>query len=202
MLATEDGGATWHTQAPPPGYSFLVGLAVDFRDQSRGWVAPWGGDPGGGVLATTDGGQTWRQQATNGVYYMTGVDFISASEGWAAGYVFFAAPCSGYQTHLFHTVDGGASWTEIGTACGFSGEVDFADGLRGALISYGQAGTGHLLVTTDGGTTWGDAGLGPAIDARNVQMLDAQNGWVVGAGGTILHFTLKSDRFFLPFVSR
>jgi uncharacterized repeat protein (TIGR01451 family) len=187
ILHTNDG-SHWYTQTLPPGYSFLGAMspsAIDFWDQNTGWVAPWGGTPDGGVLATTDGGTTWVQQTTDGVYYMTGVSFVSANEGWAVGYQVYTPSCSGiYLTQVFHTVDGGNTWTKISSICGFSQGIDFVDAAHGWLVLWESQ--ERILASTDGGASWKEQHA--ASDLRDIHMIDAQHGWAVGENGTILRY--------------
>jgi photosystem II stability/assembly factor-like uncharacterized protein len=197
--ATDDGGITWHTQTPPAGFSFFSGLSVVFWDQQHGWLAPWGGSPGGGVLATTNGGQTWTQQPTNDIYYLTGVDFITADEGWAASYVFGAAECPGaYRSHIFHTSDSGATWIEISARCGFSGMIDVVDTSHSWLIIYDETGASQIMASSDAGRTLIVQEASAQI--HYLAMLSAFEGWAVGEGGTILHY-VEPNYMFIPLIS-
>jgi len=189
---TNDGGAHWYTQFPPSGYSFMSGYSVDFWDQSRGWIAPWGGDPNGGVLATVDGGMTWVMQPTSGVYYMTGLDFISTTEGWTVGYQLGNPTCPGiwqFFARPFHTINGGITWTEVGNVCGYTGKIDFVDSNRGWLIATDdETGTqSRIFASTNGGLSWIEQYAGSRLS--DIKMLDAQHGWAVGGNGVILRYT-------------
>jgi photosystem II stability/assembly factor-like uncharacterized protein len=200
IRATDDGGITWRTQTPPPDFTFLVGEAVIFWDQQHGWVAPWGGSPAGGMLTTTDGGKTWTQQLTNEIYYLTGVDFITADEGWVASYVYGAEVCPGsYQVHIFHTSDSGATWTEISTRCGFSGMLDIVDASHSWLIIYDETGASQITSSSDGGRTFILQKASAQI--RYLAMLTTTEGWAVGDDGTILHYG-EPSYMFIPLISR
>lgn len=201
IRATSDGGATWRTQTPPMHFRFFVGAAVDFWDQQHGWIAPWSGSPDGGILATTDGGETWVQQPTNGVYYLTGVHSASADEGWAAGYEYLEPTCQGrpYHAHLFHTSDGGATWTDIADLCGFTGAIDFADAAHGWLLLHDDTGIDRIMSSADGGTTWAVEHTAPRVHA--LDMLDQYSGWAVGDNGVILRYSTMVPFVFLPLLT-
>ena len=89
VVATSDGGRSWHAVGEPDHGMLRV---VDFTDAQSGW-----GVTAGHVYRTTDGGVTWRNVDTpcGG----EAVCFTGADDGWAA-----AGP------DVFRTVDGGDTW--------------------------------------------------------------------------------------------
>jgi photosystem II stability/assembly factor-like uncharacterized protein len=105
MIArTGDGGRTWKPQASTT--SELLS-DVHFVNRQSGWAV---GDYGT-VLHTGDGGKIWKSQKTGAILNwagehtdtsrLLGVHFINARTGWIVG---------AYGT-VFHTVDGGRTWT-------------------------------------------------------------------------------------------
>jgi CSLREA domain-containing protein len=187
ILHTENGGISWEKQDPPTSYSFSQGNFIEFWDQDLSWIAPWGGNPGGGVLSTTDGGISWQQQQTNGIYYMTGLSFVSSSEGWAIGYGFDNSTCPGtlgFISWVYHTINGGDTWDVIASLCGFSGKVDFLDANNGWILITEETGTGHIYASTDGGTSWEDKHSGERV--KDLQISGFLDGWAVGFDGLIL----------------
>jgi photosystem II stability/assembly factor-like uncharacterized protein len=117
------------------------------------------------IFTTTDGGVTWQSTVPvkNG-----GVScFLSAHEGWLwsqdpAYHQPWTAPVNGV---LFHTVDGGTTWTPVTAAGGLASgltqrdrllQLDFVDPEYGwALIQQWNVNyPARLMQTTDGGVTW------------------------------------------------
>lgn len=77
MLATTDGGVTWHS------YDFTASLVMPerlfFTDESTGWVSL----PAGTLFHTTDGGTNWTEQKHAGVSLPTvnDIHMITSSTG-------------------------------------------------------------------------------------------------------------------------
>jgi photosystem II stability/assembly factor-like uncharacterized protein len=158
--------------------------AVSFIDSKRGWVA---GD--GGFLAyTDDGGASWVErplgigQALNDIY------FVGKEKGFALA-----------GGSIFETSDGGHSWRE---AYRFS-PTDF-DGASPELYSLrfdgkkrgwvvGSASRNDIVVnsilamTRDGGATWKVLQAPTKQELIHIDFVDERRGWIVGAGGAILH---------------
>jgi len=94
---------------------------------------------------------------------------------------------------VVHTSDGGTTWD-----AGDSGvveniySVDMVSATVGFLVGDNAGAAMTMKKTTDGGATWttltAPAGLS-WTDLSAVSFADANNGWIVGAGGTILHTT-------------
>jgi photosystem II stability/assembly factor-like uncharacterized protein len=109
------------------------------------------------VAVTTDGGTTWTAHVINGPSGSAEpamINALSGTEAWAP--VHSAGTASG----LYHTTDGGATWTRAGDAnmytngASFPNVVHFFDANNG--FSQGDAVGGYyeLYTTTDGGATW------------------------------------------------
>jgi len=154
-------------------------------------LAPWGGSPGGGLIASVNGGSSWITQTTSGVYYMTDIDMISATEGWSAGYeVYGVIGCTGdppFTARPFHTSNAGTTWTEVGNVCGFTGQIDFADANRGWLTTRAGLGDGSIFSSGDAGQNWTAQHIGPSVAGLHVG--DAGHAWAVGADGAIFRFS-------------
>ncbi len=78
------------------------------------------------------------------------MDFISPDEGWIAS-----------DTTLYHSVDGGITWSAMATSGISAGEVllkvDFVDSLHGWVVSIPDEMTWEplkLYRTIDGGASW------------------------------------------------
>ncbi len=105
ILATRDGGATWHSYRTPivQGTPASGLFTVAFRDERHGIIA--GGDleapdsPSDNVAVSNDGGRTWK--------LVTGTPFNGAAYGLS--YVPSAKPEE--QRRVVITGPGGAAWT-------------------------------------------------------------------------------------------
>jgi photosystem II stability/assembly factor-like uncharacterized protein len=94
---------------------------------------------------TIDGGNTW---ASNGIplssigspssFYLQGLGFVSANEGWAGG-------ASGIPTFnsFIHTTDGGATWMPVGY-----NDTSFINRIRFLSPTLGYASGGNLHIYT------------------------------------------------------
>lgn len=127
--------------------ALLIGVSPVSNDVA--WVSGTGGT----YVRTLDGGATWMVGVVPGAdsLQFRDVHAASADEAWllSAG--------TGEQSRIYHTSDGGASWTLQWTnpePDGFYDCLDFWDAKRGAF--YGDAVDGGLRImrTDDGGATW------------------------------------------------
>ena len=105
------------------------------------------------MAATVDGGATWSvvaSQAAFGDDIIAGVSFVDAQEGWASG------------TGIYHTTDGGQTWTQqVAGSQDIGYLVDAYDATHALAAGFG------VLSTTD---TAGDT-------AAPVTLCDAAGGW-------------------------
>ncbi len=134
LLATGDGGYTWHERQLP------LGEPVFFQDAQHGWTA---GGPLDQVYITEDGGHSWQLQESNNLSMINplsvqggmlprgtvSVDLLNNQIGWA---IIQEGSCSGYKTRtgealppgeeqlkctsssrLMKTADGGSNWIEL-----------------------------------------------------------------------------------------
>jgi photosystem II stability/assembly factor-like uncharacterized protein len=102
LLRTTDGGDSWVQASTGVAQS---PTDVAFVDANNGWLVGLAGgqnDEPSQILATVDGGVTWRPQAKVPVA-LFGIAFLDATNGWAVG----------AGAHIFHTNDGGLSWTDL-----------------------------------------------------------------------------------------
>lgn len=103
VYRSSDGGQTWSFQSAVPD-----GEEVDFTSIDSGWACG-----GTALLKTTDGSLTWTSPAMAGVPpadYILKLDFVDDMNGWI-----LTTPDDYTWTplRLFHTTDGGASWTQL-----------------------------------------------------------------------------------------
>jgi len=120
------------------------------------------------VLLSDDNGKTWRQAESVPVSVaLTGVQFVSDTEGWAIG----------HAGVVLHTTDGGNTWSRqldgrrIGDIA-----VDEARALEAAGMDIGRLMRDAELLVQDG----------PDKPLLGLYFADALHGWVVGAYGIAL----------------
>lgn len=158
LLATSDGGHTWHAVYRAPKSI----TDIDFVSASIGYLVeaacPANGNPctNTTLVRTTDGGRTWSSVYGFGQQSAT-VDFLDAQNGWL-----LTAPAGGPGSNaLFHTTNGGASWTAMSdpsSTPGFPQAISFISPSQGWLLAGGQPAAGiqekTLYHTSNGGLTW------------------------------------------------
>ncbi len=100
---------------------------------------------------------------------LTGVEFVSSSQGWAVG-----------QGAILATSDGGAHWAAQLTGRLDLTAVDFINASDGWAV-----GTDSLLATTDGGAHWTRLSE-PCPLIRSVHFTSALDGYAVAGGGVTM----------------
>jgi photosystem II stability/assembly factor-like uncharacterized protein len=158
--------------------------AVFFADSKRGWIA---GDEGY-VSRTEDGGHSWAQQNTGIAEAVNDIYFRSKEEGYLLA-----------GDRIYGTGDGGARWrelTRIPSASVGGGQpelysVRFTSKKRGWAVGSvsrrDQVIDSLLVQTDDGGLTWERQRVPTRSELIHLDFVNDDNGWIVGAGGTILH---------------
>ncbi|MBW6467298.1 MAG: hypothetical protein K0B06_12395 [Brevefilum sp.] len=157
LFYTEDGGVTWgqETDISLPGIfasSMLDVWQPQFVSDTTAFLPVRAYTPGGStellICRSIDAGQTWSYQGT--VEDGLAVDFFNLDEGWLAA-----------KLALYHTLDGGLTWSTMTTAGIPAGEfflkVNFVDSQHGwALTTPDDMAWDplNLYRTTDGGTSW------------------------------------------------
>src|SRR5260370_26013132 len=158
--------------------------AVFFVDAKRGWV---GGD--GGLLGyTADGGATWVERPLGTEHAINDIYFVGKDTGFVLA-----------GGSIFGTSDGGHSWHESHkfSPSEFAGATPELYSLRfngkkrawvvGAA-SRGDDIVGSILaITRDGGTNWLILRTLTQQELIHIDFVDEKRGWIVGAGGVILH---------------
>lgn len=193
LLHSTDRGAHWQAVAIPRGSL----TQVQFIDANRGWVqvhaCDFSGDFSGckyELHATLDGGQTWavRSLPSQSVSLWR---FADAQAGVIVGYDSRSA-----QVVCWATTDGGSTWAASSvppsaSVGGFFG-LKFLDARNGwVLLAGGDSAfnktTTSLLRTRDGGRSWVDLGRLPTgARLHDFAFANANDGWIVGAGGLVL----------------
>jgi photosystem II stability/assembly factor-like uncharacterized protein len=136
-------------------------------------------DENGRVSRSTDGGATWSTGLSTPVDLQArDLDFDTMMDGWVVG--------SGYSgAALFHTANGGDSWTAVPGFMGAYVSVDF-EGPAGWAANVG----GIFQRTTDNGATWTELELpGYPYWIEDMDFYDVSVGYAAGAAG----YAARSD---------
>ena len=159
LFRTEDGGAHW---------SLLYTSSEGFLDGLKFWDAKHGvilGDPVGGsfvILTTADAGQTWQRRTLPPALVDEGAFAASNSSLAVRGTKEAWFGTSGAR--VFHTTDGGETWTIAQTPIRHDGKsagifsLYFRDARHGIAVGgdYGKPkeDAHNIALTGDGGRTW------------------------------------------------
>ena len=149
VFITHDAGRTWLSVKVPCCFSDTPQIAVRWIN-SQNLVIVYGSHL---IEVTTDGGTHWQVIRSTWTGGQNLPFFLNASEGWQYG-----------AAGLFHTTDGGATWTAVSSfpssnCCDWWAErLIFIDSQDGFIR---PGGSGQLYVTRDGGHTWSPGVLSP-----------------------------------------
>jgi photosystem II stability/assembly factor-like uncharacterized protein len=136
------------------------------------------------ILRSTNGGVNWSPLKKWDNDFYQSVCFPSEKVGYIVG----------QSGAILTSADGGASWSSLQSASTLNPKrfnaVFFTDVLRGVICGD----DGLLWRTSDGGTTWQVVDNLPKVNFYDVFMSNTDlssgmhEGWLVGAGGIIIHF--------------
>ena len=163
LYRTSDGGANWTLARVNQPEGFWDAIA--FWDANHGILL---GDPVNGrftILTTGDGGGTWKQQegpkAEKGEAAFAASGTALATRGAREAWFGSGGPGGG---RVFHTEDGGATWSAVRTPLRPASEgagifsLAFATATRGIAVGGDYTkpaeSTGNILITQDGGKRW------------------------------------------------
>lgn len=171
---TLDGGASW-TEISPRKNFYRALNDIHFISPSIGWACGFGGPGMDGyqIHRTTDGGATWSTCYFRAPTYWSvrKIYFKDATEGWA------------FTDSLYHSTDGGQTWTGIGVP---------PVGDPNNVVMFGQIGyasemTGKVIKTIDGGFTWTNRSPASPGLVFGMSFISPEAGWLTGYSGRILH---------------
>ena len=160
--------------------------AVYFNDSKRGWV---GGDEGF-FAHTEDGGVSWAERRIGTRAAINDIYFVSQDKGFVLA-----------GGTIFSTSDGGHVWQESHTfaPADFRGgepelySLRFDGKKRGWVVGSVSRGDrvedSILAITRDGGASWQVLQAPSRQELIHIDFVDEKQGWIVGAGGAILHTT-------------
>jgi photosystem II stability/assembly factor-like uncharacterized protein len=129
----------------------------------------WALVAGSRLFRSTDRGDTWRDRSPglDPLAFDREIAFISDSEGWSMTSGSPAMPCANQWHAVAHTVDGGATWTQIvavvpptsaSLSTLFGGQcksgLAFADPQHGYVSGRDANSAPVIYRTSDGGRTW------------------------------------------------
>ncbi|MBI5524716.1 MAG: hypothetical protein HY897_00115 [Deltaproteobacteria bacterium] len=185
LLSTVDGGVTWSTLME--GVSTTLNVLA-FPNPQTGIAA--GGNPGieAVVIRSSDAGRRWSQDDLGGDMASTlseirDMTFADSHTGWLVAESGFD-PNTGRP--IAQTWDGGLTWhTTATTATKDYWGIFFLTPQHGWLVGR----MNYIMVSDDGAANWQPQHLAvPMVGLllRDVFFVDADNGWTVGTGGTIL----------------
>ena len=136
-------------------------------------------DQAGRIYTSSDGGSNWlAATATPTNLDAEDLHFTSLLDGWVIG-------GGSIGNALFHTSDGGASWTAVPDFGGAYVSVDF-EGTNGWAANVG----GRYYRSTDDGANWIQGDLpGEFLQIRDMDFFDQSTGYAVGWMG----YAARSD---------
>jgi photosystem II stability/assembly factor-like uncharacterized protein len=204
LIHTSDGGKTWK----PIETGTENNLHGFFIAEATGWiVGDWAT-----LLKTTDGGQTFTK--VDGSVFdrksLKGIYFVNENYGWIITYNTPTSSTTSRNTtnrknagYIYRTTDGGDTWEEQFATEAALFNLHFIDKQTGWVVGDRRS----AFATTDGGKTWqfitdgsnqrhktsygqpeylGNEPL-HTFTLYDIEFTDAQNGWIVGDLGVVLH---------------
>lgn len=174
IYSSTNSGSTW-LAAPVP--STVIGTpylhSVYFVDENIGYCITQGGE----LIKTSDGGATWELKTTEPIssQYPNGIWFITENIGYAT-----------LGNTVYHTGDGGISWSYKIGASAEVGNLEFCDDFNGVFISHTTGGSKSYW-SQDGGTTWGLNGGFLINYISDVAMLSSSKSYAIsGVSGLVM----------------
>lgn len=167
VFVTQDGGSNWTRLTLAT--NFQVWGIHGFDGQSAR-AATIGSDnhPDSDVYQIENGANQGNAKVSWGG--LRDIIFVDDQEGWMAG------------SGIFHSSNGGTSWSEQDAPGAFYQAIEFVDADHGWAVGKG----GKIIVTLDGGNSWESLASGTNTDLYGVSFVDQDRGFVVGDGGIIL----------------
>lgn len=184
VIHTTDGGVTWTVQRT--GNQVDETKHISRAPDGTLWAGGWGA-----VLRSVDGGTSWSASAVRpDGGPVNDVVAVSANEAWLTGY--------GAQAHVWHTTDGGATWTAPLTFPANPtpnpksvDSLSISPGGRiwtlGVLCEEGASPfcSDVLNISDDGGQSWSQSTVGD-YSLTTIAAVSNTTAWMTGIGGIVL----------------
>ncbi|MBL1216330.1 MAG: hypothetical protein D8M59_02425 [Planctomycetes bacterium] len=178
LVRTTDSGNNWVVQKPEvTGQQFLRDETFRGVDILNERVAVAVG-LGGTVFKTTDGALTWESIGYPDLpegFWAYDVECVTEQDIWVVGQDL----TWGRDQSVYHTTDGGQTWTTPFNHGAIWGRVQFVDDQHGWIHGVG----GILERTEDGGATWEEILIPGDPLIEDIVYVDPMNGWIVGWWG-------------------
>jgi photosystem II stability/assembly factor-like uncharacterized protein len=181
LIKTMDGGETWNTFYPFPGFHIN---SMYFSDENHGCAVGYesGVADSSLILVTSDGGENWSFGNHEKVNRLNDVFFINNEKGWAVG------SRDTYNLNCcLHTLDGGNNWT-LQESILVAGAQLFGVHFRDENIGQSCGADGAFFLTNNGGgTSWAMGISMPLVNLNDIYNFGTLGGCIVGDDGTVLY---------------
>lgn len=188
FAVTDDAGENWTVGTPPLGDPALQPILVYALNADTAWLTTQQMPNGtyGTVHVTYDRGTSWSLVDIPyvGNEIPLAVHFYDALEGVVVAQNFYTATD---HVHMYKTIDGGASWTDVSIPLQ-AGEVMWVYNGESIMERVGDklfigTGYGRVLRSTDRGSSWDvvDTGLGNLRGMHSVAFQDENTGIVLSS---------------------
>ncbi len=188
IMYTNNNGADWEARVTG-GEAYEKFNGVDFVSDLIGFAVGHNGI----VFRTDDAGYYWSEvspiEYDNGDSTVTvtskfnKIHFVNSNTGFIVG---------GGST-ILKTIDGGVTWQPVFDPADYPGDdfsnlefndFNFIDENTGWVVGN----NGIVFRTGNGGDTWSIVDSYTQVDLYNVHLIDADNVFVVGGGGTVMRY--------------
>ncbi|MEO8084337.1 MAG: YCF48-related protein [Ardenticatenales bacterium] len=166
ILTTTDGGAKWNRRSSGQSEGLFDSY---WFDRSNGVAV----GSGGLVIRSTDGGRKWRKIDAGTDQRLYAITFSDPRHGYFLG------------NDLRFSEDGGESWHQ--QLHGPKTMTDIAFAPNSATMGWLIGDEGLIMRTMDGRNWFEDGADLTGRSIRGLAVVDAENVWAVGTGGTLLH---------------
>lgn len=188
LLQTSDGGINWRRKTIYPRVNTITPLFIDsigvfFTSTQKGWIVAHHGKTAV-ILGTENAGQNWKIKFRVNFRLATlqNIWFVDEKRGWAIGEAEDTNVGGGI---IYATQDGGKTWSLQYAGDhneSFLYDIRFADAWNGWVV-----GDKAILHTSDGGRTWHRQNISEDAFFFGIDVLSADEAWVVGSYGVVLH---------------
>jgi photosystem II stability/assembly factor-like uncharacterized protein len=180
LTKSTDGGKNWFKVNFQSPFANMNTYDISVIDSNNVFVSS-----DSGLFKSSNGGLNWYRVSNE---VLGSLWFLNDKDSWAGG--------TGYISDLFHSTDGGMSWSDqIKRNYPFGLDdymkVDFVNQDTGWITTQSPSITpiSNVMKTTDGGMTWAAQNITIAHWIRNIQMINGKLGFMIGDSGIIYKTT-------------